>query len=327
MNEKYRIEFLEMASKFIPKEYVNQLDYCLASMAKEYDYVKKSTELATIDDSNEKILKTYLASLKLQGRSEKTIQQYKDAITFMFNDINKNIRDIDTNDIRFHLANYQAQRKVSNITIENKRKFLSAFFTWLTIEEKIPKNPMLRIGKIKNKYVTKKPFSDEEVERLKDNTTDVEDRALLEFLLSTGCRVSEASSVNRDDIDYRTGECTVLGKGNKERTVYISDKAMYYIKEYVMNRTDNTLPLFLNARGGKLSTASIRYRLRKIGKIANVSNVHPHRCRRTFASDALNKGMAAPYIQSILGHSKLDTTMIYCSYDKDVIKAEYRKLM
>ena len=327
MNEKYRTEFLAMASEFIPNEYIDQLDYCLMSMSKDYDYVEKSTEIATIDDSNEKILKMYIATLKLQGRSEKTIQQYKDAITFMFNDINKNLRDIETNDIRFHLANYQAQRKVSNITIENKRKFLSAFFTWLTIEEKIPKNPMLRIGKIKNKYVTKKPFSDEEVERLKDNTTDIEDRALLEFLLSTGCRVSETSSVNRDDIDYRTGECTVIGKGNKERTVYISDKAMYYIKEYIMNRTDNTLPLFLNTRGGKLSDASIRYRLHKIGKIANVSNVHPHRCRRTFASDALNKGMAAPYIQSILGHSKLDTTMIYCSYDKDTIKARYRKLM
>lgn len=197
----------------------------------------------------------------------------------------------------------------------------------MTIEEIIPKNPMLRIGEIKSKYVTKKPFSDEDVEKLLDNCDTIKNRALLEFMFSTGCRVSEVQNANREDIDFKSGECTVIGKGNKERTVYISERSMYYIKEYIMTRKDNLEPLFLNDHGTRLSKESIRQRLHKIGDVAKVSNVHPHRCRHTLATELARKGMPIQYVQQILGHAKLDTTMIYCICDKKNVENEFNKVM
>ena len=219
MEEKFRIELLTMVDKFIGKEMVGILDRCLTKLFTKYDIVEKSTEICVLDKQNERIVKTYIASLRLEGKSETTIKQYYDAINHMLLDINKNICDITTNDIRFHLANYQERHNVSNTTVDNKRRFLSAFFKWLTIEEIIEKNPMLRIKKIKDKYVYKKSFNDEEIEKLKDNAESIRDKALIEFLLSTGCRVSEVVQTDLNDIDFIKGECTVIGKGNKERVV------------------------------------------------------------------------------------------------------------
>ena len=327
MEEKFRLEFLTMIDKFVDKNIENIIDGCLMSLMKKYDIEEKTTEIAVLGNYNENIIDTFVASIRLEGKSENTISQYVDAINYLLDEVNKNIPNITTNDVRFHLANYQAKHHVSNVTVDNRRRYLSAFFKWCTLEEIITKNPMIRIGRIKNKYVNKKPFTDEDTERLKDKCETVEDRAILEFLLSTGCRVSEVAGVNLQDIDFQNGECTVLGKGNKERTVYISERAMYHIKNYIKSRTDNSLPLFLNERGKRMSKECIRLRLHKIGSAAHVDNVHPHRCRRTMASDLARKGVPIQYIQQILGHEKLDTTMIYCSCDKNKVRNEYNKVM
>ena len=326
MEEKFRVELLMMLDKSMSKELVSVVDMALTALFQKYDVSEACTDLAVCDDSNEKIINTYIASMRLEGRSEKTLKQYYDALTKLLDEIPKSIKDIRTNDIRYHLAHYQATHKVSNATVNNKRKFLSAFFVWATREEIVDKNPMLKINSIKEKYVTKKPFSDIELAKIRDALEDNREKALVEFLLSTGCRVSEVAGLKVGNIDFRTGECVVLGKGNKERTVYLNNKSMYYLERYLGGFVDAERPLFMNARGRGMTKQNIEELMRIIGKRAGVSKVHPHRFRRTMATNAMKRGMPVQYIQVILGHSKLDTTMIYCIYDKEVVKAEYLKV-
>ena len=326
MEEKFRVELLTMLGKSMSKELVSAVDMALTALFQKYDVSEACTDLAVCDDSNEKIINTYIASMRLEGRSEKTLKQYYDALTKLLDEIPKSIKDIRTNDIRYHLAHYQTTHNVSNATVNNKRKFLSAFFVWATREEIVDKNPMLKINSIKEKYVTKKPFSDIELAKIRDALEDNREKALVEFLLSTGCRVSEVAGLKVGNIDFRTGECVVLGKGNKERTVYLNNKSMYYLERYLGGFVDAELPLFMNARGRGMTKQNIEELMRIIGKRAGVSKVHPHRFRRTMATNAMKRGMPVQYIQVILGHSKLDTTMIYCIYDKEVVKAEYLKV-
>ena len=326
MEEKFRVELLMMLDKSMSKELVSVVDMALTALFQKYDVSEACTDLAVCDDSNERIINTYIASMRLEGRSEKTLKQYYDALTKLLDEIPKSIKDIRTNDIRYHLAHYQATHKVSNATVNNKRKFLSAFFVWATREEIVDKNPMLKINSIKDKYVTKKPFSDIELAKIRDALEDNREKALVEFLLSTGCRVSEVAGLKVGNIDFRTGECVVLGKGNKERTVYLNNKSMYYLERYIGGFVDADRPLFMNARDRGMTKQNIEELVRIIGKRAGVSKVHPHRFRRTMATNAMKRGMPVQYIQVILGHSKLDTTMIYCIYDKEVVKAEYLKV-
>ena len=326
MEEKFRVELLTMLGKSMSKELVSAVDMALTALFQKYDVSEACTDLAVCDDSNEKIINTYIASMRLEGRSEKTLKQYYDALTKLLDEIPKSIKDIRTNDIRYHLAHYQTTHNVSNATVNNKRKFLSAFFVWATREEIVDKNPMLKINSIKEKYVTKKPFSDIELAKIRDALEDNREKALVEFLLSTGCRVSEVAGLKVGNIDFRTGECVVLGKGNKERTVYLNNKSMYYLERYLGGFVDAERPLFMNARGRGMTKQNIEELMRIIGKRAGVSKVHPHRFRRTMATNAMKRGMPVQYIQVILGHSKLDTTMIYCIYDKEVVKAEYLKV-
>ena len=326
MEEKFRVELLTMLGKSMSKELVSAVDMALTALFQKYDVSEACTDLAVCDDSNERIINTYIASMRLEGRSEKTLKQYYDALTKLLDEIPKSIKDIRTNDIRYHLAHYQATHKVSNATVNNRRKFLSAFFVWATREEIVDKNPMLKINSIKEKYVTKKPFSDIELAKIRDALEDNREKALVEFLLSTGCRVSEVAGLKVGNIDFRTGECVVLGKGNKERTVYLNNKSMYYLERYLGGFVDAERPLFMNARGRGMTKQNIEELMRIIGKRAGVSKVHPHRFRRTMATNAMKRGMPVQYIQVILGHSKLDTTMIYCIYDKEVVKAEYLKV-
>lgn len=326
MEEKFRVELLTMLDKSMSKELVSVVDMALTALFQKYDVSEACTDLAVCDDSNEKIINTYIASMRLEGRSEKTLKQYYDALTKLLDEIPKSIKDIRTNDIRYHLAHYQGTHKVSNATVNNKRKFLSAFFVWATREEIVDKNPMLKINSIKEKYVTKKPFSDIELAKIRDALEDNREKALVEFLLSTGCRVSEVAGLKVGNIDFRTGECVVLGKGNKERTVYLNNKSMYYLERYIGGFVDADRPLFMNARGRGMTKQNIEELMRIIGKRAGVLKVHPHRFRRTMATNAMKRGMPVQYIQVILGHSKLDTTMIYCIYDKEVVKAEYLKV-
>lgn len=324
--EKFRAELLTMISD-LGSEVVNRVDIAISIISNNYIITEDTTkEIIVYDDVNERLLKQYLASLRLEGKSNRTVEQYMYAIKDMYQTINKSITDIKTNDIRFYLATYQSQNKISQISLDNKRRYLSAFFSWLCAEEHIIKNPMLRIKRIKGCKKVKQAFSEEELTKLRDSVTAIRDKALLEFVLSTGCRVSEVSNVDISDLDVDNCECTVIGKGNEERVVYLSEKCMYYLKEYIKSRTDINSALFIGRCDQRLSKDSIEQLMKKWGNTSKVTNVHPHRFRRTMATNAINRGMPIQCLQKILGHKSLNTTMIYCNIDSNKVKLEHKRV-
>lgn len=263
--------------------------------------------------------------------SEGTLEQYALAIDMLLADIGKRLPDIKTNEIRYHLAMYQTTRNVEKATVDNRRRNLSSFFSWLAKEEIIIKSPMIRIAKIKSEVEVKLPFSDDDIEKMRCATmvtrNSKRDRALIEFMLTTGCRVSEIVNLDISHVNFLREEAIVKGKGNKERKVYISRTAMHYLQEYISDREINAdSPLFANKSGKRWSKQSIEKLIKSIAKKVEVDNAHPHRFRRTFATNALNKGMPVQCLQKILGHQSLDVTMRYCTVDDDTARIEHRRV-
>ena len=322
MEERFRAELMEKLAD-LGREVTKRIDMAVTSLFMKYRVEEQSTEIIVLDDTNEKLLQRYIATLKLEGKSDETLAQYYRSVRNFMESIQKNVADITTNDIRYYLVQYQ-NRGVKKSTLDNERRNLSAYFSWLTAEEYIIKNPMLRIKKIKQDKLQKKAFSESDIERLRENA-NVKERALIEFLLSTGCRVSEVVNLDLQDIDFAKGECTVFGKGRKERTVYLSERCKYYFGEYLSSRKES-LVAFANRSGNRWSKQSIEKCLRKLGKKAGVATVHPHRFRRTFATNALNRGMKLQNVQKILGHTSMDTTLIYCVVDEDNVKMEHKNV-
>lgn len=326
MEEQLRQELLRAVMRVLGEEASNRLDMVFSVILHKYNVENKQTEVAIYDDSNMRIVKNYIAALRLEGKSEKTIDQYYRIVCNFLKAIGKHIKKILTGDIRYYLARYLTDRKVQKSTLDNQRRGLSAFFGWLATEGYIDKNPMLRVERIKADYKIKKAFSDMEVEQLREAANTAKEKALIEFLLSTGCRVTEVSRLHVQDIDFSKKECVVYGKGNKERKVYLTDKCLFYLNLYLTTRNEESTSLFTNRNHYGMTKGNIETLLRKIGKRAGVDKVHPHRFRRTFATNAINKGMPVQYVQKILGHKSLNTTMIYCNLDEDNIKMEHRRV-
>ena len=229
MEEQLRQELLRAVMRMLGEEASNKLDMAFTLILHKYNVESKQTELVIYDDSNMKIVKNYIASLRLEGKSEKTIDQYYRIVCNFLKAIGKPIKKILTGDIRYYLARYLTDRKVQKSTLDNQRRGLSAFFGWLATEGYIDKNPMLRVKRIKVDYKIKKAFSDMEIEQLREAANTAKEKALIEFLLSTGCRVTEVSRLHVQDIDFNKKECIVYGKGNKERKVYLTDKCLFYL--------------------------------------------------------------------------------------------------
>lgn len=326
MEEQLRQELLRAVMRVLGEEASNRLDMAFSVILHKYNVENKQTEVAIYDDSNMRIVKNYIAALRLEGKSEKTIDQYYRIVCNFLKAIGKHIKKILTGDIRYYLARYLTDRKVQKSTLDNQRRGLSAFFGWLATEGYIDKNPMLRVKRIKADYKIKKAFSDMEVEQLREASNTAKEKALIEILLSTGCRVTEVSRLHVQDIDFSKKECVVYGKGNKERKVYLTDKCLFYLNLYLTTRNEESTSLFTNRNHYGMTKGNIETLLRKIGKRAGVDKVHPHRFRRTFATNAINKGMPVQYVQKILGHKSLNTTMIYCNLDEDNIKMEHRRV-
>lgn len=323
--EELRSTVMQMMSRVLDEEQMSDLSRVLDIVLHDYHIERRIEEIVVYDNSNESKLKRFIATKRLEGLSEASLEQYYRTINNMFNTIGKPLEKISTDDIRYYLSMYQEQRKVSKVTLNNMRRYFSTFFQWCTDEDIIGKNPMRRIKAIKQPQTIKAPFSDVEMEKIRQASNTVRDRALVEFLYSTGCRVSEVVHVALKDIDFVHNSLIVYGKGNKQREVYISDKAMYWLKKYLDQRKDSTSYLFVGKGARVLGKPGIESVLRKIGDIAGVEHVHPHRFRRTIATNLINKGMPVQEVQQMLGHSKLDTTMIYCNIDSKNVQAAHRK--
>lgn len=286
---------------------------------------RKQEEIVIYDDGNESKVKRFIATKRLEGLAESSLEQYYRTVSTFLDSIGKPVEKIETDDIRYYLSMYKEHRNVSKVTLDNMRRYLSTFFCWCADEDIIGKNPMRRIKAIKKQKTIKEPFSDVEMEKIRQSSGSIRNRALVEFLYTTGCRVSEVVNIDLVNIDFAHNTVVVTGKGNKQREVYISDKAMYWLNRYVSSRKDSNNALFLGKGHKRLSKAGIEASVRKIGISAGVQNVHPHRFRRTIATNLINKGMPVQEVQQMLGHSKVDTTMIYCKVDKNNVQAAHRK--
>lgn len=279
--------------------------------------------------TNREYLRLFIDAKSIEGCSARTIKYYSSTIEHMLSKIQTPIRKITTEIMREYLVDYQKQRNCSKTTVDNIRRNISSFFSWLEEEDYILKSPMRRIHKIKTKSVVKEVISDEEVEKLRDNCSTLRDLAIIDLLYSTGIRVGELVRLNIADIDFESRECIVFGKGDKERRVYFDAKTKIHLKKYIDSREDNNSALFvsLNAPYNRLKISGVEIRLRQLGRRLNLKAIHPHKFRRTMATRAIDKGMPIEQVQKILGHSQIDTTMQYAIVNQNNVKISHQKYM
>lgn len=289
-----------------------------------YDISKDSNQ---IQEAKEDYVDLFLSAKRIEGCSEKSIKYYGSTINSMIEEIGKNVKYIKTDDIRSYLSNYQEKNKSSKVTIDNIRRILSSFFSWLEDEDYILKSPARRIHKIKTIANIKETYSDESLEIMRDNCSNIRDLAIIDLLASTGMRVGEMVLLNREDINFNERECVVLGKGNKERIVYFDARTKIHLQNYLNSRKDENPALFvsLNYPHNRLTIGGIELRLRQFGRKLGINKVHPHKFRRTLATVAIDKGMPIEQLQHLLGHKRIDTTLQYAMVKQNNVKIAHRK--
>ena len=307
-----------------------QLNECLKSILNEFEVFKKDNILSADESKeNRELLVSFLSAKQIEGCSEKTIDYYRNMISRMLRSVNLKIESIKTDDLRKYLADYKNQSNASKSTIDNIRRVLSSFFSWLEDEGYISKNPVRRIHRIKTKRVVKEVLSDENFEVLRDKCDNIRDLAMIELLASTGIRVGELVNLNIDDVFFSERECVVLGKGDSERIVYFDAKTKIHLQKYLESRNDDNPALFVSLRKphNRLGIPGVEKRMRKLGNEAKIKKIHPHKFRRTMATNAIDKGMPIEQVQRLLGHVQIDTTMQYAMVNQNNVKISHRKFI
>lgn len=295
----------------------------------DYEINYRCTDIVTIDDSNQKIIKRYIASCYISGLSPFTIKHYLYAIRRFLQILdNKPITEVTAYDIRYYLAVLKQRGTVSDLTLDSYRMSISAFYTWLFKEEIIPRSPFINIRPIKYRRNIKFSFSPMDIDNLRCACANTRERALMEFLLSSGVRVNELVHLCRRDVNLQKHSVHVIfGKGNKERITYINDVTEMHLRRYLKSRRDSSEKLFVAKKGEirELTTGGVRWILHELGNRAGVDNVHPHRFRRTFATNLFQRGMSVREIQKLMGHAKTDTTLGYIATDEETLGTEYNR--
>lgn len=320
---------LNEMSEILDDQQLSKLKQVLYISTLDIEMTSTKNEIVEIDDTWKKDLNEYLTCKRTQGCSKRTVSKYKEHLIKLLSYLNKDLKDITDSDIYNYLYKYKTIRNISNRSLENIRLVFSSFFTWATDYRKIQYNPMKIINKIKVESIIKKPFTDEERELISNACNNSRDRAIIELLYSTCMRVGELQQLNKEDINFSKREIIVYGKGAKERVVYLNAKSMIYLRNYLIERNDGSNALFVSAdkQRKRLSISGIESILKRIGKQANVENVHPHRFRRTGATNALNRGMPVQEVSEMLGHSNIKTTQIYCTVNINNIKNSHDKYL
>lgn len=279
--------------------------------------------------TNDEYLQLFLDAKRIEGCSDRTIQYYSVTVDKMLKKIQTPVRKISTEEIRKYLVDYQKINDCSKVTVDNVRRNISSFFSWLEEEDYILKSPMRRIHKIKTKQPVKEIISDEAIEMLRDHCQCPRDLAMIDLLYSTGIRVGELVNLNISDVDFEARECVVFGKGDKERRVYFDAKAKLHLLNYLNERKDNNPALFvtLDAPYDRLKISGVEIRIRTLGRKLNMEKIHPHKFRRTMATRAIDKGMPIEQVQKLLGHSQIDTTMQYAIVNQTNVKTSHQKFI
>ena len=278
-------------------------------------------------EQEQDLLALFLAAKRIEGCSEKSLKYYQTTTQAMLDGIGKPIKEIVTEDIRQYLTNYQRERHSSRVTIDNIRRILSSFFSWLEDEDYILKSPVRRIHKVKTASNIKETYSDETLELMRDSCSEMRDLAMIDLLASTGMRVGEMVLLNRDDVDFAERECVVFGKGDKERMVYFDARTKLHLRAYLEGRNDDNPALIVSLKApfNRLSIGGVETRLRELGRQLGVHKVHPHKFRRTLATMAIDKGMPIEQLQQLLGHKRIDTTLQYAMVKQSNVKLAHRK--
>jgi len=321
MEEKI-VTILNEMSEFLSVSQMKKLQEVMLSTFAEKEPEKKQI-------SNEEYLEMFLDAKTIEGCSERTIQYYRVTIKKMFESITEIVRKITTEDMRTYLSEYQKLNNCSKVTVDNVRRNISSFFSWLEEENHILKSPMKRIHKIKTNQQVKEIINDEDIEKLRDKCTCKRDLAIVDLLYSTGIRVGELVNLNIPDINFEDRECVVFGKGGKERKVHFDAKAKLHLQAYINSRTDDNPALFvtLDVPYNRLKISGVEIRMRQLGRSVNLTKIHPHKFRRTMATRAIDKGMPIEQVQKILGHSQIDTTMQYAMVNQSNVKSSHKKFI
>lgn len=307
-----------------PRMFANMLEEAIAGIQDHLSEYDVQRIVAGEITGQEDLLDAFINAKKVEGRAESTLERYQYTIERFLRAAGARTKDVTTQHVRDYFAS-ESGRGIADSTIEGLRETLNSYFGWLEHEKMIRSNPVFNIGAIKCQKKVRETLSDPEIERLKMACNTIRESALLNVLRSTGCRVSEISGMNVHDIDFSSGECVVLGKGNKERVVYLDAVTIMLLKEYLAQRNDDNAALFINNHGERLKPGGIRNILKRLSETAGVKNVHPHRFRRTLITNLLNRGMPMQEVAILAGHDNMDTTMHYYTANKNVIKASYEK--
>lgn len=305
---------------FLNNEQLRQLQRVLKRTLCEDESMEKCHD-------NTELMEAFLAAKRVEGCSQKSLKYYRSTINAMLDTVGKQVQEIVTGDLRTYLTAYQKEKGSSKVTIDNIRRILSSFFSWLEDEDYILKSPVRRIHKVKTASNIKETYSDETLELMRDSCSEMRDLAMIDLLASTGMRVGEMVLLNREDIDFNERECAVFGKGDKERMVYFDARTKLHLQSYLDSRTDENAALFvsLKAPHSRLTIGGVETRLRELGKRLGVSKVHPHKFRRTLATMAIDKGMPIEQLQQLLGHKRIDTTLQYAMVKQSNVKLAHRK--
>jgi len=319
-----KVSFMNELEKSLAKNI--PMETMAAVMARVADTLEGFEMMEHFRDGGEKddLLESYISALQVEGLSQKSIDRYAYEIRRLLAHAGMTCRRITVYHIRAYLA-YGQKRGLAAESLKGQRDIFSTFFNWLQRENLIDKNPMANIAPIKCPKKKKIIYSETDLVRLKDNCSKKRDRAIVSFLESTGCRISEMTQLNREDVNLEGLECVVRGKGDKERTVYMSAVAGMQLREYMRERSDDCEALFINCFGNRMQPGGVRNMLKNIAKAAGVEKVHPHKFRRTLATNLARRGMQVQEVARILGHERLDTTMEYVVLDQAEIKNSYRR--
>lgn len=308
---------------------LNKLKESLIMNFEKVEFIIKTDELKHQEELDENItmIESFISSKQIEGCSDRTIKYYKEIIDKFNDSFDKSIKRISTEEIRSYLSNYKETSTCGSTTIDNIRRVLSSFFSWLEDEDYIIKSPIRRIHRIKTPTTVKEVLTDENLEKLRDECENIRDLSLIELLISTGMRVGELVNLNISNLNFEDRSCIVLGKGNKEREVYFDAKTKLHLKEYISKRNDTNDALFVSLREPhqRLSISGIELIVRNLGVNTNINKVHPHKFRRTLATMAIDKGMPVEQVQKLLGHVKIETTMHYAMVNQSNVKISHRR--
>lgn len=322
MNSELIQSVLKKMSDILDENQLDRLNFVLNSCFIEFSERSFNRNISDFD-----LVESFLSAKKVEGCSEKTINYYSSTIRKVLGKVSIPVRHMTTNDIRIYLSEYQSGNGVSKVTLDNVRRILSSFYSWLEDENYILKSPVRRIKKVKTGKVVKDVYTDEMVELMRDNCNNIRDLAMIDMLSSTGMRVGELVNLDRNDVDFQNCECVVLGKGDKERIVYFDARTKVHLRNYLENRNDCNEALFvtLNEPHGRLMISGVEKRLRELGCRLGIDKVHPHKFRRTLATKAIDKGMPIEQVQKLLGHQKIDTTLEYAMVNQANVKASHHR--